>query len=556
MKRRAVPSAHRSTRTSPLERGREAYARRDFAAAFEAFSAADRAEPLAAEDLDRLAVTAGLLGRDAEFLQALERAHQGHLAAGNAAAAARSAFWLGFRLLFLGETGRGTGWHARARRVLDEAGLDGAERGYLLLPAARRHLAAGEWEAARALGAEAAAIARRFSEDDLLAFALNLEGQALLGEGLVAEGLARIDEAMVAVASGELSPIVTGLIYCIVIRCCQDVYALGRAREWTEALRAFCEAQPGGVAFTGQCLVHRSEVLQWNGQWEDAIAEARQASERLLARAPERDAAPAFYQQGELHRLRGEFDAAEEAYASASRWGAEPQPGLALLRAAQGRVEAAASAMRRVVAAAADWRERTRLLPAHVEILIAAGDLEGARGAAAELEESAARLDSEVVFAMAAHARGAVRLAEGDAASALEPLRRSFEIWSRLGAPYLAARVRELLGRACRDLGDEDGWRLETEAARAVYRELGAAPDLARLEAPPRGEEKTRPHKLTARELQVLRLVAGGKTNKAIAAELFLSEKTVDRHLSNIFDKLGVSSRAAATAFAYEHRLV
>ncbi|HEY7112724.1 MAG TPA: response regulator transcription factor [Thermoanaerobaculia bacterium] len=541
---------------SPLARGRKDFEKRRFADALEALSAADRAEPLGADDLDRLAVSAGILGRDEEFFQALERSHHAHLAAGNAASAARAAFWLGFRLLSLGETGRGTGWHARAQRVLDEAGLDGAERGYLMLPVAHRHLAAREWDAARGIAADAAGTARRFSDADLLALALNLEGRAFLGDGRIAEGLALIDEAMVAVSSGELSPIVTGLVYCMVIRSCQDVYAFGRAREWTAALKAFCDAQPGGVSFTGQCLVHRSEVLQWNGQWEDAIAEARRASERLLASAPERAAAPAFYQQGELHRLRGEFDAAEEAYASASRWGAEPQPGLALLRAAQGRIEAAASAMRRVVSAATDWTERTRLLPAHVEILVAAGDVEEARRAAAELEAAAARLDAEVVSAMAARARGAVRLAAGDAASALEPLRQAFEIWSRLGAPYLAARVRELLGRACRELGDEDGWRLETEAARAVYRELGAAPDLARLEAPARGGSAARPRGLTARELQVLRLVAGGKTNKAIAAELFLSEKTVDRHVSNIYDKLGVSSRAAATACAYEHRLV
>lgn len=296
MRRRDVPSARRATRTSPLGRGREAHARRDFTAAFEALAAADRAEPLAANDLDRLAMSAGLLGRDAEFLEALERAHQAHLASGNAAAAARSAFWLGFQLLFLGETGRGMGWHARARRVLDEAGLDCAERGYLMLPRARQHLAAREWDAARAVATEAASIARRFDDADLLAFARNLEGQAFLGEGRVPEGLALLDETMVAVSAGEVTPLVTGLIYCIVIRCCQDVYALGRAREWTEALKAFCESQPSGVAFTGPCLVHRSEVLEWNGQWPEAIAEARRASEKLLASAPERAAAPAFYQ--------------------------------------------------------------------------------------------------------------------------------------------------------------------------------------------------------------------------------------------------------------------
>jgi ATP/maltotriose-dependent transcriptional regulator MalT len=269
----------------------------------------------------------------------------------------------------------------------------------------------------------------------------------------------------------------------------------------------------------------------------------------------ERAAAPAFYQQAELHRLRGEFDEAENAYSNASRWGWEPQPGLSLLRAAQGRLEAAASAMRRVVGSATDRMYRTRLLPAHVEIMLAAGDLEEARRACDELEDTAARIDAEVVDAMAAHARGSLRLAEGDAAGALAPLRHSFQIWQRLEAPYLAARVRVIVAQACRALGDDDGCRLELEAARAVFQALGAAPDLARTD-PGSASDPSRPHGLTPRELQVLRLVAGGRTNRAIADELFLSEKTVDRHVSNIFDKLDVSSRAAATAFAYENHLI
>jgi DNA-binding NarL/FixJ family response regulator len=224
---------------------------------------------------------------------------------------------------------------------------------------------------------------------------------------------------------------------------------------------------------------------------------------------------------------------------------------------AQGRLDAAASAMRRAMAAATSPRLRMRLLPAHAEVMLAAGDLGEARRAAVELEDTARKLDSEVLAAMAAHARGSVLLAEEDARGALEPLHRSFEIWQRLGAPYLAARVRVLIGRACRALGDQDGCHLECEAAAAVFRELGAAPDLAVLEAAVSREAAEGGAKgLTARELQVLRLVASGKTNKAIGTELFLSEKTVDRHVSNIFDKLDVSSRTAATAYAYEHRLI
>jgi ATP/maltotriose-dependent transcriptional regulator MalT len=546
-------------RAGDLERGREAYARREFARAFEAFSAADRVEALGGEDLDRLAMTDALLGRDEESNRTFERAHQAHLATGNAAAAARSAIWLGLSLIAVfGEMARGSGWLARARRLLDDGGLDSVERGLLLLPVVREHLEAGRNEAAYSTAAEAARIGERFGEADLVAFGRDLQGMALLREGRRSEGLALLDEAMVAVSSGELSPLVTGIIYCSVIGSCQDVYALERAREWTNALKAWCDAQPPGFSFAGPCLVHRSQILQLNGQWPDAIKEAKLASERLLASANEGAAAPAFYQRAELHRLRGELAEAEEAYASASRWGWEPQPGLALLRLAQGRLDAAASAMRRAIAAAAsNPRLRMRLLPAHVEVMLAAGDLEEARRAAAELEEAARRLDSEVLAAMAAHARGSVLLAEEDARGALEPLRRSFETWQRLGAPYLAARVRVLIGRACRALGDQDGCHLECEAAAAVFRELGAAPDLAVIEAASREPAAAgRPRGLTARELQVLRLVAAGKTNKAIGAELFLSEKTVDRHVSNIFDKLDVSSRAAATAYAYEHRLI
>jgi len=544
----------------PLERAREAFDARAYSRADDAFADADRAEALAGPDRDRWAMSALLSGRDADALRILERAHHAYLESGAALAAARSAFWLGFRLVSAGERGRGSGWLARARRIVDDCGEDCVERGYLLLPESRLRMESGDLEAARALAAEAERIGERFREADLVAVARSLQGHACLRDGRIDDGLRLFDEAMVAASSGELTPVTTGFTYCSVIWGCQQVYALGRAREWTDALKTWCESQPEAIGFFGHCLLHRSEILQLEGAWEAAEEEARRASVRLLSGLNEREAAPAFYQQAELHRLRGDAEEAEAAYREASRRGLDPQPGLALLRVAQGRTADAAAAMRRALAATSDRIARTRLLPAHVEVALAAGDLDEARRAADELAEIARGFGADVLDAMSAHARGAVALAAGDAEAALPLLRASFEAWQRLGAPYLAARVRVALASACRRLGDEDGCRMELEAARSVLAGRGAAPDGARVDAVAGPASVSRAgagaHGLTARELQVLRLVASGRTNKSIAAELFLSEKTVDRHVSNIFDKLDVSSRAAATAFAYENRLI
>jgi ATP/maltotriose-dependent transcriptional regulator MalT len=348
----------------------------------------------------------------------------------------------------------------------------------------------------------------------------------------------------------------TGLIYCSVIDACQQVYALARAWEWTSALAEWCEARPQMVAFTGTCLVHRAEIMQLHGAWPEAIDAARRACERTSLGIEQQPPAAAFYQQAEVHRLRGEFTAADEAYRSASQRGYDPQPGLALLRMTQGSTDAAAVAIRRVASATTDQLQRTRLLPAYVEIMLSVGEIEDARGASRELANIAEGFDTGVLRAMAAHAQGAVELAEGDVQAALGSLRRAFEAWRDTEAPYEAARVRVLVGMACRAFGDDEGAGLELNAARAVFERLGATPDLARIDALTKDVSPGHPHGLTPRELQVLRLVTTGKTNKTIAAELFLSEKTVDRHVSNIFNKLDVPSRSAATAYAYEHKLI
>jgi DNA-binding CsgD family transcriptional regulator len=539
---------------SELARGRDSFARRAWSDAHQSLRLADRDAPLGAGDLERLAVSAFLVGCDDEFLLALERAHHAWLLGGEGVRAARGAFWLGLVLLLRGETGRAGGWLGRAHRLIER--IDCVERGYLLLPAAEQHLDAGRVEAANAAASEAASIGERFEEPDLVACARHVQGRALLEQRRVEEGLALLDEAMIAVAAGELTPIMTGLIYCSVIDACQRAYALDRAREWTNALSRWCEEQPDLVAFTGTCRVHRAEILQWSGAWPEAIAEALRACARFARGLDPRPPAGALYRQGEVHRLRGDFAAAEAAYRGASQAGLEPQPGLALLRLTEGRIDVALAAMRRVMVATPEPLERTRLLPAHIEILLEAGEVEEAAGACLELEQIADGFGTEVLAALAAQARGAVELAAGDIRAALGPLRRAWGVWRQIEAPYLEARVRVLAGRACRALGDDEGAGLELEAARGLFERLGATPDLAHVDALLARPPAPPTHRLTARELQVLRLVAAGRTNRAIGAELHLSERTIDRHVSNILTKLDVPSRAAATAYAYEHQLL
>jgi ATP/maltotriose-dependent transcriptional regulator MalT len=503
-----------------------------------------------------LATAAYLLGRVEDCLGALQRAQQLHVEGGDLRRAARCALWLGFHLSTRGDLAQASGWHGRANRLLEHEEQECAEHGYLLISVAFQHLMAGDYAEARERLVQAAGIGARAGDADVVAFALQLQGRALVREGRVGEGLALLDEAMVAVVAGELSPIVAGTVYCGMIDACQEISEWRRAQEWTEALTAWCGKQPDMVTFTGRCLVHRAEILQLHGAWSEAVQEAKQALERF-ARAADNDATgAACYQQAELSRLAGDFAAAEDAYQQASRWGHEPQPGLALLRLAQGKSEVAAAASRRVVAETTERFRRVKLLPAHVEIMLTVGDLRAAQDAAGELTEIAGGYGTPALRAVADHARGAVLLAEGEVQAALVVLRAAWQVWRELEAPYEAARARVLVGLACRALGDEEAAAMELDAARSVFAQLGATPELARLEALAHRDTAARAHGLTARELQVLRLLATGTTNRVIAGELFVAEKTVDRHVSNIFAKLGVSWRAAATAYAYQHRLL
>lgn len=533
------------------DRGRAAYGRRAWAAAFEALAAADDIEPLPPDDLDLLATSAYLTGKNAEGDDLAARAYREWLDRDAPDQAARRAVWLAILLLLRGEMAASNGWRTRARRLIEDGDLDCGAVGYLHMLTAMDQLEAGDAAGSLESARSTTAAGERFGDADLVALGQLCKAEALVPQGEIATAKRGLDEAMVAVAAGELSPLATGIMYCAVIIACQGIFDLRRAQEWTAALSRWCDEQPDLVPYRGNCQVHRAEIMRMRGEWSDAYDEIRAACERLVGHPV---SGAAHYELAELHRLRGQIPQAERAYREACQWIPDPQPGLALLRLRQGRAEDAAAAIRRTLDEASGDLARCRLLGAAVEILIGAEDVVVARAFADELRGIAIRVDEPWLLAMSRTAEGTVLLAEGDGRAALPVLRRAWSSWQRLSAPYEAARIRVLMARACQQCDDPASAELELDAAVGVFEKLGAAPAIA--EARALSLAGAPESALTARELEVLRLVAAGLTNRAIAAELILSDKTVARHLSNIFAKLDVSSRAAATAYAYEHDLV
>ena len=546
-----------SARTlSHLVRGRAAYRQRAWRQAFDELLAADLERHLSAADLEQLGMSAYLINRDDDAFGALERAHARYLDRGAAVDAARCAFWMSLGLLNRGELSGAHGWAARGQRLLHEQNGNCVERGYLLVPAVLVNIGAvGGLDAAYADAVVIAETGVRCDDLDLVAFALHAQGRVRIRQGRIVEGLALLDEAMVAVVAGDLvSPLFTGLIYCQVIDACEEIFDVRRAGEWTAALVRWSESQSQMATFSGICRVHRAAMLQLHGCWPAAVEEARQACVR--SGPGEATAGAGRYREGEIQRLRGAFVDAEQAYRDASELGWQPEPGLALLRLAQGRTAAAAAAVRRLLTETPERARRVRILPAYVEIMLAAGDLAKAQAGADELTTIARDYGCEAVSAMSRYASGAIELAEHDASAALVSGRHACHAWQAVNAPYEVARARTLLGLACRELGDDDSATWELTTARDAFRRLGAAPDAAWLTELIDAGSACRTGGLTSRELQVLRLVAAGNSNKAIAAQLVLSERTIDRHVSNILTKLAVPSRTAATAYAYTHRLV
>ncbi|HEU4722749.1 MAG TPA: helix-turn-helix transcriptional regulator [Gemmatimonadaceae bacterium] len=547
-----------------VRKGRGAFALRRWAEAYSRLSAADLVAPLRIDDLERLAAAAFLTGRDEVYAELWVRAHQVCLRAHDVPRAARFAFWIALDLMLNGERARAGGWIARARRLLDEAGDDCPERGLLLAVSARLALHESRTDDSLEDARRALAIADRFDDPELRVFALLTNAQVRALTGNAAEAAPLFDEVMVAVTVGEASPVALGVVYCAVIGACHQVFDVARAREWTSALTHWCAREPDLVPFRGQCLVHRVEVIRLSGAWTQAMAEADRACAWMLLTADRlspQEAIPrsftypigaAFYELAEAQRLRGELTEAEESYRKASRFGSSPEPGLALLRLAQGRPKAAETALRRLVEQRQSTRARAATLAAVVEIALAVRDVAWAREAAAELAAMARSLGADFLRALAAETLGDVLLADGDARASFAPLREAWTTWQELEMPYHAARVRVQLGLACRALGDEEAASLELDSARRVFERLDAQPDLARVDALARRSG----HRLTPRETEVIGLVARGETNRDIARRLSISERTVDRHVTNILMKLALPSRSAATGYAYEHGLV
>jgi DNA-binding NarL/FixJ family response regulator len=537
-----------------IERGRDAFDRQAWERAYQQLSAAAEEEPLEVADLERLAAAAYLAGYGEESSDLWAQASQECARIGEVARAARCAFWLAFALLNGGELARGGGWIDRAQRLLDERRLDCVEQGYLRYGAALRAVFSGDVAVALTGFQEAAGMGERYHDVELTTLARIGKGRCLIYSGEVAVGVALLDEAMVAVGANEVSAVAVGDAYCTVIEGCRELFDVARAREWTAALSRWCDAQPELVLYRGQCLVHRAEILRLRGEWDEALDEVERALARLADPASPRILGAAAYVRAEVRRVRGEFASAEDAYREAAEHGHQPQPGLALLRWAQGRTDLAAAAIRRAEQEADDPITRASLLGPYVEIVLAAGDLEAAGPAARELDAVARDLRQPYLEAVSAHAAGMVLLAVGDSRAALVALRKAWAGWHRLEAPHEAARSRVQIALACRALGDGDGADMELDAARAAFESLGAIPDAAAAASLTAGAAQ-RPGGLTVRELQVLALVANGSTNRQIADQLVISERTVASHIGHIFTKLGLSSRSAATAYAYEHGL-
>lgn len=541
-----------------LELARELYRKHKWTQSFDQYLRVygNKNTHFESSDIKCLAITAYLIGKDDISSEIWSRAFKKYLDQSNTEQAARCAFWLGFQWMMKGQHARGSGWINRARRLLEDRSPEGASWGFLQLPQALRCLGEENNKEAYELFTHAEELGIHYRNPELKTLACMGRGQALIRLGDIQKGVTLLDESMISLDTEELSPVVVGIVYCAVIESCREIYDLQRAQEWTDALNEWCNSQPDLVPYRGQCLIRRAEIMQLHGSWEAALKETDLACTQLTQPPGEPAAGEAYYRKGELHRLHGNFKKAEEAYRQASQYGHQTQPGLALLRLAEGNHAQSIAAIKRIYDEAKGRLTRSRILPAYIEIMLATNEIEEAHTAVNELSEITDTIGAPYLQALTFYYRGAVLLEKNDTPNALTSLQNAQKKWKDLDSPYELARTKVLISRTCNQLDDTDTAHLEKEAAQSIFRQLGAQPDLDRIIAKTRYGRNTEVLGLTSRELEVLQLVASGKTNKAIANELFISVRTVDRHVSNIFNKLGVNSRTAATSFAYEHDLL
>ncbi len=532
-----------------LTEARAARARQDWQACFDVLVGAGSQATLEAERLELLADAAWWLGRLDECIEAREQSYVLYDEARDDRRAGRCAVWLYEHHCFRASPAIAGGWLRRARHALG-ADTDCAEYGALLLREAEMAHGRGDLDVAAELADGGVSLGRRLRNADLEAEALQTSGRVLIDQGRPGEGLALLDEAMLFVLDGRLSPYSTGKVYCSLISACEQLADHSRAAEWAVATGRWAERHPFAV-FPGLCRVHHATALQWRGRWAEAEAEATRACSELAGiNLP--NAAAGWAEIGDIRRRLGDLDGAEAAFLQADRLCGQPRAGVALLRLAQGRLDVATAIITEALESAG-WNRlaRARILPAHAQIALAAGDLSLATAAVEELETVAVAFSSLGLEAAALSARGRLQLAQRDSA-ACATLRLAVARWTDLSVPYEMATARTLLGQACHDNGDEPGAAAAFTAASQLFDGLGVGVDARNL----RSQVTVLPAGLTAREAEVLLLVAAGHTNKEVAAALFLSDKTIARHLSNIFTKAGVSTRAAATAFAYVHGMV
>ncbi|MCH7836726.1 MAG: LuxR family transcriptional regulator, partial [Chloroflexi bacterium] len=455
--------SQRSVTDESLQEGRDAFERHAWQEALELLTAVDASEDLSPEDLERLADAAFWTGRTDECIEALERAYAGFTEAGNARGAASVAINLAFHHFAKLAPSVAAGWSSRAMRLL-ETEPDCPEHGHLARISTNVTMSVGNLDGALEYAKRTYEIGSRFGDRDLQAFGLFDQGNVLVAKGQVEEGMALLDEAMVAAVSGELGPLATGVIYCSMITTCERLADYRRAAEWTDAAQRWCGRQ-SIAGFPGLCRVQHAQIMRLRGAWAEAEKEATRARDELQG-FNLRAAGEAFYQIGEIRLRMGDLPAAEDAFCRAHELGRVPQPGHALLRLAEGNIDAASSMINRAIADQSwDRLARARLLPPQVEIAVAAGDLETARSATDEMEAIVEAYATPALQASAACARGALQLAEGDAAAACESLRRGWRLWQEVEAPYEAARARMLIADAFRAEGDDEAAVLELRAA-------------------------------------------------------------------------------------------